>query len=165
MNRSRAVPHCFSSAHRAGKAPLHVQRRFSQTERKAPRSRAAVATKISQSGRNATIMISVAVGACYLLYPRNVYAETASAPTGIKLEAPKTNPSSKEESRDLISSQHLQVKKSWENPGVYAWSVKFSQFKYRPRIKLVDYCIEPYDTIRFDDKTARRCEAKLKVIG
>ena len=28
---------------------------------------------------------------------------------------------SKEENRDLISSQHLQVKRSWENPGVYAW--------------------------------------------
>ncbi|GAM89305.1 hypothetical protein ANO11243_073420 [Dothideomycetidae sp. 11243] len=26
-----------------------------------------------------------------------------------------------EEIRDLISSQHLQVKRSWENPGVYAW--------------------------------------------
>ncbi|EMD00348.1 hypothetical protein BAUCODRAFT_30829 [Baudoinia panamericana UAMH 10762] len=28
---------------------------------------------------------------------------------------------SKEENRDLISSQHHQVKRSWENPGVYAW--------------------------------------------
>ncbi|KAL9633602.1 MAG: hypothetical protein Q9164_004605 [Protoblastenia rupestris] len=28
---------------------------------------------------------------------------------------------SKEENRDVLSSQHLQVKKSWENPGVYAW--------------------------------------------
>ncbi|KAF1352302.1 mitochondrial protein-like protein Fmp25 [Delphinella strobiligena] len=28
---------------------------------------------------------------------------------------------SKEETRDAISSQHLQVKRSWENPGVYAW--------------------------------------------
>ncbi|KAF2716189.1 RCC1/BLIP-II [Polychaeton citri CBS 116435] len=27
----------------------------------------------------------------------------------------------KEENRELISSQHHQVKKSWENPGVYAW--------------------------------------------
>ena len=27
----------------------------------------------------------------------------------------------KEEVRDTISSQHLQVKRSWENPGVYAW--------------------------------------------
>lgn len=26
-----------------------------------------------------------------------------------------------EENRDMISSQHHQVKKSWENPGVYAW--------------------------------------------
>lgn len=28
---------------------------------------------------------------------------------------------SKETNRDILSSQHLQVKKSWENPGVYAW--------------------------------------------
>ncbi|EME40321.1 hypothetical protein DOTSEDRAFT_74953 [Dothistroma septosporum NZE10] len=28
---------------------------------------------------------------------------------------------SKEENRELISSQHLQVKRSWESPGVYAW--------------------------------------------
>ncbi|KAK4917986.1 hypothetical protein LTR28_013210, partial [Elasticomyces elasticus] len=28
---------------------------------------------------------------------------------------------SKEANRDMISSQHLQVRKSWENPGVYAW--------------------------------------------
>lgn len=28
---------------------------------------------------------------------------------------------SKEDNRNIISSQHLQVKKSWENPGVYTW--------------------------------------------
>ena len=33
----------------------------------------------------------------------------------------KKKGASKEENRDLISSQHLQVKKSWENPGLYAW--------------------------------------------
>ena len=33
----------------------------------------------------------------------------------------KKKGASKEQFRDLISSQHLQVKKSWENPGVYAW--------------------------------------------
>lgn len=33
----------------------------------------------------------------------------------------KRGGATKEENRDLISSQHLQVKKSWENPGVYAW--------------------------------------------
>ncbi|KZZ92168.1 rRNA processing protein [Moelleriella libera RCEF 2490] len=38
-----------------------------------------------------------------------------------KFEKPRKQPSSKEENRDLISSAHLQVKNSWENPGVYAW--------------------------------------------
>lgn len=33
----------------------------------------------------------------------------------------KKKGASKEEIRDLISSQHLQVKRSWENPGVYVW--------------------------------------------
>lgn len=37
-------------------------------------------------------------------------------------ETPKTRKgASKEDNRDLLSSQHLQVKKSWENPGVYLW--------------------------------------------
>jgi alpha-tubulin suppressor-like RCC1 family protein len=33
----------------------------------------------------------------------------------------KKEGASKEENRDLISSQHHQVKRSWENPGLYAW--------------------------------------------
>ncbi|KAF2481802.1 regulator of chromosome condensation 1/beta-lactamase-inhibitor protein II [Neohortaea acidophila] len=37
-------------------------------------------------------------------------------------EASRKQPGlSKEENRDLISSQHHQVKRSWENPGLYAW--------------------------------------------
>ncbi|KAK7990648.1 Protein FMP25- mitochondrial [Apiospora arundinis] len=39
----------------------------------------------------------------------------------IEYEKARPHPESKEENRDLISSQHLQVKKSWEDPGVYAW--------------------------------------------
>lgn len=39
----------------------------------------------------------------------------------LKFEQPRQQPTSKEDNRDLISSQHLQVKKSWEHPGVYAW--------------------------------------------
>lgn len=39
----------------------------------------------------------------------------------IVFEKPRKKPRSKEEGRDLLSSQHLQVKKSWEHPGVYAW--------------------------------------------
>jgi alpha-tubulin suppressor-like RCC1 family protein len=57
-------------------------------------------------------------------YPRSVEAEAkppVPAPAEIKFEEQRRKGSSKEENRDLISSQHLQVKKSWENPGVYAW--------------------------------------------
>lgn len=36
-------------------------------------------------------------------------------------EKPRRKPKSKEENRNMISSQHLQVQRSWENPGVYAW--------------------------------------------
>lgn len=40
----------------------------------------------------------------------------------IVFERPRKRPAaSKEENRDLVSSQHVQVKRSWEHPGVYAW--------------------------------------------
>jgi len=53
---------------------------------------------------------------------QELYADAPPAPIEITLEKPKkTKGLSKEENRDVISSQHLQVKKSWENPGVYAW--------------------------------------------
>ena len=54
---------------------------------------------------------------------RQAYAEAAPTPADITIEKPrkKKKNASKEDNRDLISSQHLQVKKSWENPGVYAW--------------------------------------------
>lgn len=39
----------------------------------------------------------------------------------IKFEKARKKAHSKEENRDLISSQHHQVKDSWEHPGVYAW--------------------------------------------
>ena len=53
---------------------------------------------------------------------RELQAEAPPAPVDITIEKPKrTKGLSKEENRDVISSQHLQVKRSWENPGVYAW--------------------------------------------
>jgi alpha-tubulin suppressor-like RCC1 family protein len=53
---------------------------------------------------------------------REVHADTASDGQEIIIEkSKKKKGASKEENRDLISSQHLQVKRSWENPGVYAW--------------------------------------------
>lgn len=51
-----------------------------------------------------------------------LHAEEPPAPVEITIEKSKrTKGLSKEENRDVISSQHLQVKRSWENPGVYAW--------------------------------------------
>ncbi|KAF1843951.1 mitochondrial protein-like protein Fmp25 [Cucurbitaria berberidis CBS 394.84] len=39
----------------------------------------------------------------------------------VKFEAPRRQATSSDDNRNIISSQHLQVVKSWENPGVYAW--------------------------------------------
>jgi len=36
-------------------------------------------------------------------------------------EKPRKRAANKEESRDIVSSQHVQVRQSWEHPGVYAW--------------------------------------------
>ena len=53
---------------------------------------------------------------------RELHADAPAAPAEIKIEkSRKKRGLSKEENRDSISSQHLQVKQSWENPGVYAW--------------------------------------------
>lgn len=73
--------------------------------------------------RKVAFIVSAAVGAgiVYLVYPSQVRTEAAPARAEVKLEAPRKTALSSEDNRDLISSQHLQVKKSWENPGVYAW--------------------------------------------
>lgn len=52
---------------------------------------------------------------------RDAQAEQSDQQELIIEKSKKKKGASKEENRDLISSQHLQVKKSWENPGVYAW--------------------------------------------
>ena len=53
---------------------------------------------------------------------RELKAESSPAPTDFKVEKTKNRAGlSKEENRDYISSQHLQVKRSWENPGLYVW--------------------------------------------
>ncbi|KAE8450062.1 hypothetical protein EG329_007202 [Mollisiaceae sp. DMI_Dod_QoI] len=75
-------------------------------------------------GRKACFIASllVAGGILYAIgYPRSLQAEEILAPAEIKFEEPRKKATSREDNRDIISSQHLQVKKSWENPGVYAW--------------------------------------------
>jgi alpha-tubulin suppressor-like RCC1 family protein len=73
--------------------------------------------------RSAAIFFSATLGtgALYSVYPGQLQAEAVPAPADVKFEEPRKKAASREENRDLISSQHLQVKRSWENPGVYAW--------------------------------------------
>ncbi|KAK5458081.1 hypothetical protein LTS15_004160 [Exophiala xenobiotica] len=55
------------------------------------------------------------------LHEAQAEAPASDTPELLIEKSKKKKGASKEEIRDLISSQHLQVKKSWENPGVYAW--------------------------------------------
>ncbi|EUC39330.1 hypothetical protein COCCADRAFT_80992 [Bipolaris zeicola 26-R-13] len=54
---------------------------------------------------------------------RDAHAEEPEAKEGpeLQFEAPRRQATSSDDNRNIISSQHLQVIKSWENPGVYAW--------------------------------------------
>lgn len=63
----------------------------------------------------------VGAGAAVLLLPVALSEPAKPAQAVINYEKARPHPQSKEANRDLISSQHLQVKQSWENPGVYAW--------------------------------------------
>ncbi|KAI1427721.1 RCC1/BLIP-II [Xylaria sp. FL1777] len=70
------------------------------------------------------LLVAVAAGGAVLAYP--ALTNDAKEPPKIReaiieYENPRPLPDTKEDSRDLISSQHLQVKKSWEHPGVYCW--------------------------------------------
>ncbi|KAK5995675.1 Found in mitochondrial proteome 25-like protein [Cladobotryum mycophilum] len=73
----------------------------------------------------AAVFVAAAAGAYY--YPK-LKDQLFPEPEPIQLpkvelefEKPRQKSVSKEDHRDLLSSQHLQVKNSWEHPGVYAW--------------------------------------------
>ncbi|OTA98973.1 hypothetical protein M426DRAFT_325533 [Hypoxylon sp. CI-4A] len=68
------------------------------------------------------MLAALAAGGAVVLYP-SLTTKEPPKPREAIIEYEKARPvaESKEDNRDLISSQHLQVKKSWENPGVYAW--------------------------------------------
>lgn len=68
------------------------------------------------------LAVGIASGTAVYAYPR-IFKEEPVAPqhVDVEFETPRKQPTSKEDNRDLISPQHIQVKKSWEHPGVYAW--------------------------------------------
>ena len=98
-----------------------VQRRFGTTNRLSERS--------SNWFRTSFVGVIVAIGAGATIFHNSrwlglqeLHAEAVPASGDIVIEKPKRKAGlSKEDTRDTISSQHLQVKRSWENPGLYAW--------------------------------------------
>ena len=70
----------------------------------------------------ALVAAAAAVALVYRFSLQDAQAEAADDKPEIVVEKiKKKKNATKEENRDYISSQHTQVKKSWENPGVYAW--------------------------------------------
>jgi alpha-tubulin suppressor-like RCC1 family protein len=59
--------------------------------------------------------------AAYNLAPGDKEPLSGPKAAEIEFEKPRKQTLSKEEHREQVSSQHAQLKKSWENPGVYAW--------------------------------------------
>lgn len=117
---SRVTPRSLSVAQRAGKGSI-AQRRFFKAKR---HSHGTVASRASTAARKTVILFSstVSAGCLYHLgFVRSLNAEAVPSPAEVKFESPRKKVGSREENRDLISSQHLQVKRSWENPGVYSW--------------------------------------------
>ncbi|KAK5065217.1 hypothetical protein LTR84_001054 [Exophiala bonariae] len=80
-----------------------------------------------------SVVLFAAAATVALIYSTSPFTQVstevpASEPPEIRIEKSKKKKGvSKEENRDLISSQHLQVKKSWENPGVYIWGSNTAQ--------------------------------------
>ncbi|RDA87018.1 hypothetical protein CP532_3211 [Ophiocordyceps camponoti-leonardi (nom. inval.)] len=77
----------------------------------------------------AVVFAAAAAGSYF--YPR-ITGRDSEAESGVKVpgspgrvdlefEKPRRAAVSEEDHRNLISSQHLQVRNSWEHPGVYAW--------------------------------------------
>ncbi|KAH6677454.1 mitochondrial protein-like protein Fmp25 [Halenospora varia] len=121
MIQSRALKRSTQVVQRSGR---EIQaRNFSRGPRNVNTPRVAVASR-ARKGNKAAVLLSATIGAgaLYALGSgRNLQAEVVPAPADVVFEKPRKKASSREDNRDLISSQHLQVKRSWENPGVYAW--------------------------------------------
>ncbi|KAJ2999258.1 hypothetical protein NUW58_g53 [Xylaria curta] len=91
-------------------------------------SRYASSTKGGQQKRGGGVgrfvgglLVALVAGGAVLSYPTATKEPPKIREANIEYEKPRPLPESKEDSRDLISSQHLQVKQSWEHPGVYCW--------------------------------------------
>lgn len=122
MITSRASPRSLSIARQACKKSGQAIQPQSRTFRST--SQARVANTSSRQTKVAGLLLSITIvgGGFYAAgYPRSIQAESVPVPADITFEKERKKGKTKAENRELISSQHLQVERSWENPGVYAW--------------------------------------------
>ncbi|KAF4548352.1 Regulator of chromosome condensation (RCC1) repeat-containing protein 4 [Elsinoe fawcettii] len=126
MQRGRIIPEAVSKGSRAvsTRSGLHYRNQHGRLA-----TSTAYASRRQQHFFRSVIAVAFAGGVATLSQYylnnhgliREGHAETLEE-TELQFEqSKKRKGASKEEIRDLISSQHLQVKRSWENPGVYAW--------------------------------------------
>ena len=113
----------------------HTPRTCRNISNRAPRSQVRTATHPYAQRRQQHFVRSVAtviaLGATATAFQwvngdsliREVHAEEPAKEEEVELkfEAPRRQAKSADEHRAIISSQHMQVQRSWENPGVYAW--------------------------------------------
>jgi len=133
MIASKSAPRSIRIVQRAFQRPGGPGLLQKRCFRAANRSRVHAASRSSPRARAAGFLLSLTVGGGLLYasgYPRTLHAEVIPAPAEVKFEEPRRKANSREENRDLISSQHLQVKKSWENPGVYCWGSNSGKLIY-----------------------------------
>ncbi|KAJ1325921.1 regulator of chromosome condensation [Microdochium nivale] len=69
----------------------------------------------------AGFIVTALAGSAVALYPVLTKEPAKPQEAVVKYEKERPVARSKEDNRDIISSQHLQVKQSWEHPGVYLW--------------------------------------------
>lgn len=133
MIASKASPRFFTIVQRANQRTRRSFVGQRRGFRASNRSLVGVGSRPSTRSRTVGLLLSLTVGGGFLYalgYPRTLHAEVIPAPAEVKFEEPRRKAGSREENRDLISSQHLQVKKSWENPGVYCWGSNSGKLIY-----------------------------------
>lgn len=120
LRSGRSVCHeaCKSASSQATKRIRSSQRRCLSSHNRPPKfipSRQAFWGSLLALGIG-YVFVSEAIGF------HELHAESVPGLTDFKIEDTKKRVGlSKEENRDSISSQHLQIKRSVENPGLYAW--------------------------------------------
>ncbi|CAI6338755.1 unnamed protein product [Periconia digitata] len=124
---------CLSRATSRAPHPPQFTRAITRHSRPLPRARAIPHPYAQRRQQHfvrsvATVTVLFATGATWQWMNGNkifgeVHAEEppSQEEQNLKFEEQRRQALSEEDNRNIISSQHLQVQKSWENPGVYAW--------------------------------------------